>query len=196
MTYWSTSTIRPPTSYTNPLKLTHMQQYGDTVNDPSAACMLSSKNKVCYEEDHLISLENGGDPRDPRNLWPEPYKTQVGVFAMAECAYCKTETELHESGLPVCPSCSDARAKRKPPATDHQVRSTLLQDVIELTARTEEAIKEFEAVTGKIPSNLPHPDGVQRIKNASNKLSTARNELMKAHRRLNEHIETVMCRTI
>ncbi len=25
-----------------------------------------------HEEDHLIPLELGGDPRDPRNLWPEP----------------------------------------------------------------------------------------------------------------------------
>ena len=25
-----------------------------------------------YEEDHLISLELGGDPTDPKNLWPEP----------------------------------------------------------------------------------------------------------------------------
>ncbi len=74
---WSPSTIRPPTSYTNPLKLTQMQQYGDTVTDPTAACMLASNNKGCYEEDHLISLENGGDPRDPRNLWPEPYKTRI-----------------------------------------------------------------------------------------------------------------------
>lgn len=24
-----------------------------------------------YEEDHLISLELGGDPKDPKNLWPE-----------------------------------------------------------------------------------------------------------------------------
>jgi len=23
-----------------------------------------------YEEDHLISLELGGNPRDPKNLWP------------------------------------------------------------------------------------------------------------------------------
>src|SRR5207244_13556126 len=26
-----------------------------------------------YQEDHLISLELGGHPTDPRNLWPEPY---------------------------------------------------------------------------------------------------------------------------
>jgi hypothetical protein len=25
-----------------------------------------------YQEDHLISLELGGHPTDPRNLWPEP----------------------------------------------------------------------------------------------------------------------------
>jgi len=24
-----------------------------------------------YEEDHLISLQLGGNPSDPRNLWPE-----------------------------------------------------------------------------------------------------------------------------
>ena len=53
-----------------------MQKYGDTVSDPDATCMLSSNNKSCYEEDHLISLENGGHPRDP-GLWPEPYNTQI-----------------------------------------------------------------------------------------------------------------------
>jgi hypothetical protein len=75
----------------------------------------------------------------------------------------------------------------KPPATEQDIRSVLLQDVLELTARLEDATSEFEAVAGQIPSGLPHPDGVQRIKNASSKLSSARNELMKAHRRLNEH---------
>ena len=27
-----------------------------------------------YEYDHLVSLELGGAPNDPRNLWPEPGK--------------------------------------------------------------------------------------------------------------------------
>jgi hypothetical protein len=57
-----TATIRPPTSYTNSLKVTQIAQYGYT--DTSLAS---------YEEDHLISLELGGNPTDPRNLWPEPY---------------------------------------------------------------------------------------------------------------------------
>ncbi len=108
---------------------------------------------------------------------------------MAQFVYCKTETALHENGTPICPSCSDARTKRKPPATDQQIRSTLLKDILELTARTNEATKEFEVVMGQIPSGLPHPDGTQRIKNASNKLTIARKELMKAHARLNDYIE-------
>ncbi len=56
-----TATIRPPASYTDELKLRQMREYGET-GPPSS-----------YQEDHLISLELGGDPSDPRNLWPEPY---------------------------------------------------------------------------------------------------------------------------
>lgn len=56
-----TATIRPPTSYTNALKARQMRQY----REPGS---LSD-----YQEDHLISLELGGSPTDPRNLWPEPY---------------------------------------------------------------------------------------------------------------------------
>jgi hypothetical protein len=55
-----TRTIRPPTSYTNELKLEQMRRYRRT-GGPHA-----------YQEDHLISLELGGHPTDPRNLWPEP----------------------------------------------------------------------------------------------------------------------------
>jgi hypothetical protein len=56
-----TKTIRPPTSYTNDLKRKQMREYG-------VGGDLSD-----YQEDHLISLELGGHPTDPRNLWPEPY---------------------------------------------------------------------------------------------------------------------------
>jgi hypothetical protein len=57
-----TSTVRPPTSYTNPLKVKQIAQYG-----------YSDTSTADYEEDHLIPLELGGAPRDPRNLWPEPH---------------------------------------------------------------------------------------------------------------------------
>jgi hypothetical protein len=56
-----TATVRPPVDYTNALKVRQMRTYRET-GSPSA-----------YQEDHLISLELGGNPTDPRNLWPEPY---------------------------------------------------------------------------------------------------------------------------
>src|SRR5438067_6676160 len=56
-----TKTIRPATSYTNALKAEQLREYGEAA--PASA----------YQEDHLISLELGGHPTDPRNLWPEPY---------------------------------------------------------------------------------------------------------------------------
>jgi hypothetical protein len=62
-----TSTIRPPSSYTDELKRKQMRQYGE-------AGSLSA-----YQEDHLISLELGGSPTDPRNLWPEPYPRAAEV---------------------------------------------------------------------------------------------------------------------
>jgi hypothetical protein len=109
---------------------------------------------------------------------------------MELCAFCKTrETALYESDIPICLECADARTKRKPPATERDIRRTLLQDVLELTARTNEATKEFNAVMRRIPSGLRHPDGTQGIKNASSKLSTARKELKKAHTRLNDYFE-------
>jgi hypothetical protein len=56
-----TKTIRPPASYTDNLKVQQIAQYG-----------YSDTNPTDYEEDHLISLELGGNPTDPRNLWPQP----------------------------------------------------------------------------------------------------------------------------
>ncbi len=62
-----TATIRPPVEYTNDLKRKQMRLYGETGS-------LSD-----YQEDHLISLELGGNPTDPRNLWPEPYPRAADV---------------------------------------------------------------------------------------------------------------------
>ena len=56
-----TKTIRPPTSYTNALKIKQMVLYEET-GSPSE-----------YEEDHFIPLELGGAPKNPKNLWPEPH---------------------------------------------------------------------------------------------------------------------------
>lgn len=64
---WS-STVRPPTSYTTPIKnaLCKAQNCGDTKN---------------YELDHFISIEIGGSPTDPKNLvlqaYPEAHQKDV-----------------------------------------------------------------------------------------------------------------------
>lgn len=58
------SRIRPPVSYTDNLKVQQIKQYG-----------YSDTNLADYEEDHLIPLAVGGDPRDPKNLWPQPRNT-------------------------------------------------------------------------------------------------------------------------
>jgi hypothetical protein len=54
--------------------------------------------------------------------------------------------------------------------------------------RASAATATFNAVTSEIPSGIPHPDGTQRIHNASREMSQARVGLMIAHNRLNEYL--------
>lgn len=56
-----TARVRPPSSYTTPLKRRQL-----------AAANAADQTPSHYEEDHWIPLELGGAPRDERNLWPEP----------------------------------------------------------------------------------------------------------------------------
>lgn len=65
-----TSTIRPPTSYTNPLKEQGIKDYGYTDTSMSD-----------YEEDHFLPLELGGAPKDPKNLWPEPHNGDQNSYS-------------------------------------------------------------------------------------------------------------------
>ncbi|MFL6053208.1 MAG: hypothetical protein ACJ72W_09885 [Actinoallomurus sp.] len=65
-----TRTVRPPVSYTSALKVRQIADYGYLDTIPAH-----------YEEDHLIPLELGGAPRDPRNLWPEPRYPAGGATA-------------------------------------------------------------------------------------------------------------------
>lgn len=55
-----TGVVRPGTSVTNRLKRDGIAAYG-----------YADKTMGDYEEDHLVSLELGGSPADPKNLWPE-----------------------------------------------------------------------------------------------------------------------------
>lgn len=75
-----TATIRPAASYTTKLKQTQLAGAYSNYKD---------KNPANYEEDHLISLELGGNPKDPKNLWPQPY---AGTGARAKD---QIENKLH-----------------------------------------------------------------------------------------------------
>lgn len=55
-----TETVRPSESITESEKRASLSSYGDP--GPLHA----------FEYDHLVPLELGGAPNDPRNLWPEP----------------------------------------------------------------------------------------------------------------------------
>jgi len=74
-----TGTIRPPTSYTEPLKFKEMAAYG-----------FSNRSASDFELDHLISLEIGGAASDPRNLWPESHEAPSFSFQKD-----KVENTLH-----------------------------------------------------------------------------------------------------
>ncbi len=62
-----TKTIRPSSSFTTKLKIQQLRALG----------LIGSASE--YEEDHLISLELGGSPKDPKNLWPQPWDGEWGA---------------------------------------------------------------------------------------------------------------------
>jgi len=66
-----TKSVRPSTSYITKLKVKQLSTlpYSNFNEFKSGG----------FEEDHLISLELGGSPSDPKNLWPEPYASSSGA---------------------------------------------------------------------------------------------------------------------
>jgi hypothetical protein len=62
-----TRAVRPPAKYTEALKRRQIREYG-----------YGDRRLRSYEEDHLVPLDLGGSPDDPRNLWPEPRQAPGG----------------------------------------------------------------------------------------------------------------------
>jgi len=87
-----TKTIRPPAHYTNKLKKRQIREYG-----------YEDRNPKHYEEDHLIALSIGGDPRDPHNLWPEPRRSEWNAAKKDQLEFvlykmvCRNEISLAEA---------------------------------------------------------------------------------------------------
>ena len=85
---WSTKSIRPPVSVTDPIKTVALARYNQEHG--------TNYTKADGELDHLISLEIGGAPADPNNLWFEPYITQVNGVQIGAHEKDKVENELHK----------------------------------------------------------------------------------------------------
>jgi hypothetical protein len=75
---------------------------------------MHSDNMACYEEDHLISLENGGNPTDPRNLFPEPFNTHVGGVIMGAHQKDVVESFIHDE---ICYDVPHSKKNSYIPAT-------------------------------------------------------------------------------
>ncbi len=79
-----TQSIRPPAAITDREKEANARSYGYTGNLHDS------------EYDHLISLELGGDPNDPRNLWVEPPSPGHAAGSGTRNPKDTVENQLHE----------------------------------------------------------------------------------------------------
>ena len=106
---------------------------------------------------------------------------------MALCAFCKSnETLFYEFGVPICRHCLDIT--KPSPSRETGMCSGLVHDLTEATVQFEAAFLEFNSIVRDIPSHLPHPDGTQRIQNASRELAAARKKRDCAHSRLDDYL--------
>lgn len=84
-----TTRVRPSTAYTDALKVQQIREYGYT-----------DTNVKDYEEDHFIPLELGGNPTDPKNLWPElgaSPNPKDGVEGKLKRLVCSNKMTLEEA---------------------------------------------------------------------------------------------------
>jgi hypothetical protein len=75
--------IRPLSSYTTKLKIAQLSSFPYS--------RYGSRSTRLFEEDHLISLELGGNPTSSLNLWPEPWAGPYGARVKD-----KLENKLHD----------------------------------------------------------------------------------------------------
>jgi hypothetical protein len=82
---FTTKSVRPSTSYTGPLK--HLELGGGgRIIAPSGTNYAVVGEQLPgqvgdYELDHLVSLELGGNPESPANLWMEPWERKGARLA-------------------------------------------------------------------------------------------------------------------
>jgi hypothetical protein len=77
-----TSKVRPPTSYTNKIKFALMD-----------AQHIPRSDARQFELDHMLPIEDGGDPSSPLNLWLQPFR---GKYCTKWCSQDKDVLETFE----------------------------------------------------------------------------------------------------
>ena len=71
--------------------------------------------------------------------------------------------------------------------TEHRRIGKILRDDFDAALKQQEtASKAFVETIRDVPSGLPRPDGVQRIKNVSDALATAHDEMIEAMTKLRD----------
>ena|SRR5258708_3119319 len=95
---------------------------------------------------------------------------------MAQCAYCGTETELHEGNTSICVQCADMSPEGR------MVRTRLFLDF-------QEAVKVSELANENFAMAAKATSGTQAIHDASRQLTAARDALIKAGNRLNDFLK-------
>jgi hypothetical protein len=109
---------------------------------------------------------------------------------VARCGYCKSETGLFDSGMPICLDCANRLGTKQQPSTAEDSLARLQHELKEATLRAHQATDAFNAIMGDIPSAVPQPDGTQRINNVYRELSLARREMMRAHSCLTHFLDS------
>lgn len=130
-----TASVRPPASVIESLKLRQLA---------SGYAYNGDLTPGHYKEDHLISLELGGDPLAEANLWPEPY-SGVGRARMKDIV----EDKLHAL---VCSGAVSLAVAQKAIATNwwSAYQSYVLTPVPAASASA--------APTPAVPGILPFPE--------------------------------------
>jgi len=108
---------------------------------------------------------------------------------MAQCVHCQADTERYENDIPICLSCAYGRTTiaRKPPAAvmspESNLCDALLRDLAAATKRVNAATRALDDLIGQF-KRKKH----SAMQNASEELEAARNEMARAHNRLNDFL--------
>lgn len=99
---YRTGTVRPPTSYTNRLKQLELARGRATIKAPNGRTYTVHGEGLPgtakdYELDHIISLQLGGHPDDPANLWMQPWERKGA--RLADPGYGAESKDVLESRL-------------------------------------------------------------------------------------------------